>query len=442
MKKRESILIVDDSPDTREVLRRNLVSQGYLVLTAGGAAEAIQTLDHSPIDLIITDIRMPGIDGLDLLRHIRENFKDNEVLVITGFPTVESAVQAMKTGAEGYLTKPFTDEELFSAVDRALEKLRLKKTAARLPAAPLRHGFIGESKPMQEVYHAVTRAATNTATVLIQGESGTGKEIIARAIHYNSPRASFPFVPVNCGSIPEPLLESELFGYVKGAFTGAGGSRAGFFQTADRGTILLDEISEASLSMQVKLLRVLQEKEICMLGSSTVRKVDVRITAATNKDLYALSTKGLFREDLFYRLNVFTINVPPLRERGDDIILLIQHFIRKKSEEFGRRPPRLSDEALRILRGYHWPGNVRELENVVQRLVAMTEGDLIEVPDLPSLMRFSALQAGDFRRTLAEVEVEYIQNVLASVDGNKSAAAEILGIDRKTLREKLRKKGD
>lgn len=442
MKKRETILIVDDSPDTREVLRRNLLSRGHLVLTASDGADAIRTLNNSPVDLIITDVRMPGIDGLDLLRHIRENFKEHEVLIITGFPTVESAVRAMKTGAEGYLTKPFTDEELFGAVDRALEKLRLKKTAARLPTAPVRHGLIGESGPMQEVYHAVARAAASPATVLIQGESGTGKEIVARAIHYSSPRASFPFVPVNCGSIPESLLESELFGYVKGAFTGASGSRAGFFQTADRGTILLDEVSEASLSMQVKLLRVLQEKEICMLGSSTVRKVDVRITAATNKDLHALSIKGLFREDLYYRLNVFTIDVPPLRERGDDIILLIQHFIRKQAEEFGRRPPRLSDEALRILRGYHWPGNVRELENVVQRLVAMTEGDLIEVPDLPSLMRFSALQAGDFRRTLAEVEVEYIQKVLASVNGNKSAAAEILGIDRKTLREKLRKKGE
>ena len=441
MKKRESILVVDDSPGTLEVLRRNLVSKDYLVLTAGGGAEAIGILDNSAVDLIITDVRMPNIDGFDLLRHIRENFKESEVLVITGFPTVEGAVRAMRYGADNYLTKPFTDDELFVAVDRALEKLRLRKKLTRTPPASIRHGFVGESKPMIEVYHAITRAATSSATVLIQGESGTGKEIIARAIHYHSSRASFPFVPVNCGSIPEQLLESELFGYVKGAFTGAGSSRAGFFQTADKGTILLDEVSEASLSMQVKLLRVLQEKEICMLGSSNVRKVDVRITAATNKDLHALTEKGLFREDLFYRLNVFTINVPPLRERGDDIIVLIQHFIRKKAEEFDRKPPRLSDKALRILRGYHWPGNVRELENVIQRLMAMTEGDLIEVPDLPPLMRFSALRAGDFTRTLAEIELEYIRNVLASVNGNKSAAAGILGIDRKTLREKMRKMG-
>lgn len=441
MKKRERILVVDDSPGTLEVLRRNLVSKGFLVLTAGGGAEAIGILDNNPVDLIISDVRMPDIDGLDLLRHIRENFKDNEVLLITGFPTVEGAVRAIKYGADNYLTKPFTDDELFEAVDRALEKLRLRKQLARTPPASVRHGFVGDSKPMVEVYKAIARAAASSATVLIQGESGTGKEIIARAIHYHSARASFPFVPVNCGSIPEQLLESELFGYVKGAFTGAGSSRAGFFQTADRGTILLDEVSEASLPMQVKLLRVLQEKEICMLGSSTVRKVDVRVTAATNKDLQALTGKGLFREDLFYRLNVFTINVPPLRERGDDIILLIQHFITKKAEEFGRKPPRLSDEALHILRAYHWPGNVRELENVIQRLLAMTEGDLIEVPDLPSLMRFSALRTGDLTRPLAEIELEYIRNVLASVNDNKSAAAAILGIDRKTLREKMKKIG-
>lgn len=439
MKELERILAVDDSPDTLEILRRNLAFRGFDILTAGGVEEAVRLLNAAPVALVITDIRMPGTDGFDLIRHVRENFKETEILVITGFPTVEGAVRAMKAGAEEYLAKPFTDEELFGAVDRALDKLRIRKKAETPFTVPANCGLIGESAAMRRVFSAIAKASANSATVLIQGESGTGKEIIARAIHYSSRRASFPFVPVNCGSIPEQLLESELFGHVKGAFTGAASARAGFFQTADRGTILLDEISEASLSMQVKLLRVLQEKEICMVGSSSPRRVDVRITAATNKDLYALIGKGIFREDLYYRLNVITIQAPPLRDRNDDIILLARHFIRKKSEEFGRALPRLSDEALQILRGYHWPGNVRELENVIQRLVAMADGDVIEAPDLPSLMRFSALRAGNLNRTLAEVEAEYIRDVLNSVKGNKSLAARMLGLDRKTLREKLRK---
>jgi transcriptional regulator with PAS, ATPase and Fis domain len=246
-------------------------------------------------------------------------------------------------------------------------------------------------------------------------------------------------VPVNCGGIPEALLESELFGHVKGAFTGAAESRAGFFHAADGGTIFLDEVSDMSPAMQVKLLRVLQDKEICMVGSNRARKVDVRILAATNRDLHSLVTKGLFREDLFYRLNVITIFVPPLRDRGDDILLLARHFATKFAAGLGKSPPHFSDEALQSLRNYNWPGNVRELENVIQRLVVMTDGDLIEVPDLPSLMRFSALRKAGFTRTLAEVEAEYISNVLASVDGNKTRAAEILGLDRKTLREKLKR---
>jgi two-component system response regulator HydG len=292
---------------------------------------------------------------------------------------------------------------------------------------------------MHHVFDMIAKAASTSATVLISGESGTGKELIARAIHYSSPRNTAPFVPVNCGAIPEELLESELFGHVKGAFTGATETRAGFFQTADGGTIFLDEISETRLSMQVKLLRVLQDKEVCMVGSTRSRKVDARILASTNKDLLSLVKKGGFREDLFFRLNVITIDLPPLRERSDDILLLAHHFVKQFSEESGKPTPRFSDEALQVLRNYHWPGNVRELENVIQRLVIMTDGNLIEVPDLPSLMRFSALRGEGFNRTLAEVETEYIRNVLASVEGNKTRASEILGIDRKTLREKLRK---
>jgi DNA-binding NtrC family response regulator len=297
--------------------------------------------------------------------------------------------------------------------------------------------MIGESEAMQRVYRFISKAAATSATVLISGESGTGKELVARAIHYENPRSSAPFVPVNCGGIPEGLLESELFGHMKGAFTGATETRAGFFQTAEGGTVFLDEISETSLAMQVKLLRVLQNKEICMVGSTRMHKVDIRIIAATNKDLLSLVRKGLFREDLYFRLNVISIEIPPLRERGEDIPLLITHFASKYTKEFGKARTRFSEKAMEVLKNYYWAGNVRELENVIQRLVVMSEGEYIDVPDLPSLMRYSALRNSGIHRTLAEVELEHIRNVLESVDGNKSQAAEILGIDRKTLRTKL-----
>ena len=437
---KEHILVVDDAKNTLEVLQRNLTSKGYRVFTASGVVEAIKILDAAPIDLVITDLKMPKVSGLDLVRHVRENFKHTEVMMITGYATVEGAVEAVKTGAEEYLPKRFTDEELFSAVRRALDKLNARRAGrSQLQPVPRNaYGLLGESAEMRKVFEAIAKVAPTSATILIAGESGTGKELVARAIHYNSPRASAPFVPVNCGGIPEQLLESELFGYVKGAFTGATESRAGFFQTADGGTIFLDEISDTSPSMQIKLLRTLQDKEVCMIGARRTRKVDVRILAATNKDLLSLVKRGAFREDLFFRLNVITIPVPPLRQRGNDILLLAHHFAVKFAGELGKQPPRFSDSALQVLRNYYWPGNVRELENVIQRLVVMTDGDVMEVPDMPPLMRFSALREPDLNRTLAEVEAEYIRNVLASVDGNKTQAARILGVDRKTLREKLK----
>ena len=438
--KRESILVVDDAPDTLEVLERNLTAQDYQVFRASSVAEAIRVLEGTPVDLVVTDLKMPEVNGIDLIRHVRDNFRETEVMMITGYPTIEGAVTAVKTGAEEFLSKPFTDEELLAAVRRTLDKLQMRKVSqprrSRLQASS--YGFIGESDALQEVIRAISKAASTSATVLISGESGTGKELAARAIHYNSSRASAPFVPVNCGAIPEELLESELFGHVRGAFTGAVETRAGFFQTADGGTIFLDEISETSVSMQVKLLRVLQDKEVCMVGSTRPRRVDVRILASTNQVLPSLVKKGLFREDLYFRINVVAIDLPSLRERGDDILQLTQYFAARFAEQFGKPVPRFSDQALQVLRNYHWPGNVRELENVIQRLVVMTEGEHIEVPDLPSLMRFSALRETGFNRTLAEVEEEYIRNVMASVDGNKTRAAKILGIDRKTLREKLR----
>ncbi len=437
---KEQILVVDDSSQTREVVQRNLNLQGYVVFTAPGVEEAIRIIESTPIDLVITDLKMPKVSGLDLVRHIRENYKNTEVMMITGYATIEGAVNAVKTGVEEYLAKPFTDEELLSAVKRALDKLRLRRNDNNQTVKMTKavHGLLGESKAMQEVYKAISKVALTSANVLITGESGTGKELVARAIHYSSPRSSSPFVPVNCGGIPESLLESELFGYVKGAFTGANESRAGFFQTADKGTIFLDEIGETSLSMQVKLLRVLQDKEVCMVGANRAQKFDVRILAATNKDLLSLVRKETFREDLFFRLNVIAINVPPLRDRRDDILQLIRYFANKYANEFGKSLSQFSNRALEVLENYDWPGNVRELENVIQRLIVMADGESIEAPDLPSLMRFSTLRKTSLNRTLAEVDAEYIQNVLASVEGNKTKAAKILGIDRKTLREKLK----
>ena len=439
----ERILVVDDAATTLEMVRRNLEGAGYQVYTASGVEAALSVLAEVPVDLVITDLKMPVIGGLDLVRHVRENFKNIEVMMITGYASIEGAVAAVKSGVDEYLAKPFTDVELLGAVVRTLEKLRERRAlAAAHPSAPSSFGLLGRSRSMEQVYALVARATATTATVLITGESGTGKELVARAIHYNSDRAAAPFVPVNCGGIPEGLLESELFGHMKGAFTGATESRAGFFQTADGGSIFLDEISETSLAMQVKLLRVLENREVTMVGASKTRHVDVRILAATNKDLSAQVARGAFRDDLYFRLNVLVIALPPLRDRGEDIALLAQHFLARYARDAAKETPKLSPEVLDVLSSYNWPGNVRELQNVIQRLVIMTDGDNIDVPDLPSLMRFSAYRGHGVQRTLAEVEQQHIQNVLASVKGNKTRAAAILGIDRKTLREKLKAPGE
>lgn len=434
----ERLLIVDDAKETIEILQRNLSAKGYQVHTAISVSEAITVLNSTSVDLVITDLKMPEVSGLELVRHVRENLRDTEIMMITGYPSIDGAVAAVKTGAEEYLPKPFTDEELFAAVRRSLDKLHTRRATANANlTAPQPYGLLGESEAMHSVVRAIAKAATTSATVLITGESGTGKELVARAIHYSSPRASSPFVPINCGGIPEQLLESELFGHVKGAFTGASETRAGFFQTAEGGTIFLDEVGQMSLAMQVKLLRVLQDKEVCMVGANRARQVDVRILAASNKDLLGLVKKGVFRDDLFYRLNVITIELPPLRERGDDVLLVANHFAHKFAGEAGKTVPQFSDHVLQIFKSYDWPGNVRELQNIVQRLVIMTESSLIDVPDLPALMRFTAPREHGRLRTLADVEAEHIRFVLDSVNGNKTRAAEILGIDRKTLREKL-----
>ncbi|MFB3816620.1 MAG: sigma-54-dependent transcriptional regulator [Candidatus Methylomirabilales bacterium] len=434
-----SILVVDDAPDTLEVLRRNLEAAGYRVFTAPGVREALALLDAAAVDLVITDAKMPEVSGLDLVRHVRENLAETEVIMITGYASIEGAIEAVKTGAEAYLVKPFTDQELLEAVRGALEKRRRRRAAGAAAAEPRPlHGLIGGSPAMRELFGAIHKAAETAATVLIAGESGTGKELVARAIHYGSRRSAAPFVPVNCGGIPEGLMESELFGHVRGAFTGAVTSRAGFFLTADGGTIFLDEISELPLGLQVKLLRVLEDKTVFLVGDTRPRRVDVRILAATNKDLERLVAREAFRQDLYFRLNVLAIRVPPLRERGEDVLLLARHFAEKHAAALGRPAPRFADAALAGLLAYPWPGNVRELENLVQRLLVMHEGAVIQVADLPPGMRFSVPRGGALHRPLAEVEADHIRAVLQSVGENKTLAARILGIDRKTLREKLK----
>lgn len=442
-KNQNRILVVDDSSDTRQIIQRNLNDHGYKVFSTADVPNAIQILSSIRIDLVITDLKMPGINGIELIKHVRQNNKDSEIIMITGYPTIESAVEAVKIGALDYLTKPFTEHELLETVKKALEKLqytRKMKSQSKYDFGK-HYGIIGQSDAMKKVYHETLKASQTSSTVLIYGESGTGKELIARALHYNSSRSSAPFIPINCGAIPESLLESELFGYVKGAFTGAYENREGLFLTADKGSVFLDEISETSLIMQVKLLRILESKEVYLIGSKHPKNVDVRIICATNKDLFNLVEQQHFREDLFYRLNVIRIDLPPLRERGDDVILLVNYFTKKYAEKLGKEIPEYTSKAMQTLQDYHWPGNVRELENIIHRVVLMNDNDKIDIADLPPLMRFTALKQSGLNRTLIEVELEYIKNVMVSVDNNKTKAAQILGIDRKTLRQKLKMTG-
>lgn len=435
-----NILIVDDSPETVELIKRNLESAAYQVYSANNVQSALKLLASIRVDLVVTDLKMPGESGMELVRHVAENHKGVGVLVITGFPSIQGAIESIKVGAEEYLVKPFTGEELFKSVERVLSKT-LKHRRDDSKPIPQNFGIIGESDGMQKVFKTIEKAKSTTATVLIKGESGTGKELVARALHYGGHASAAPFVPVNCGGIPDTLLESELFGYVKGAFTGATETRAGFFQTADGGTIFLDEISNTSLNMQAKLLRVLQEKEFYMVGSKKPLKVNVKVVAATNVDLMQLVRKGLFREDLFYRLNIITIELPPLRDRSRDILLLLDFFLAKYVRELGKPTMKFSSKALKALTEYAWPGNVRELQNLVQRLVIMADESTIDTPDLPDNFRFSASRTKGLTRSLHDVEKEYILDVLAANKNNISHAAQILGIDRKTLRDKIKKTG-
>lgn len=445
MKKKEtpqvSVLVVDDSAESIELIRRNLESIGYRVYAASSVRSALALLESLAVDLVITDLKMPEENGFELVRHVSENFKGVGILVITGFPSIEGAIESIRIGAEEYLVKSFTDKELFAAVQRVLQKTHRNTRKPQADASHQDSGIIGESEEMYKVYHAINKVKTTDATVLITGESGTGKELVARAIHYGGRTAKAPFVPVNCGGIPDSLLESELFGHVKGSFTGAVETRAGFFQTADGGTIFLDEISNTSLAMQAKLLRVLQEKEFYMVGSKKSHKVNVRVVAATNVDLMQLVKQGMFREDLYYRLNIISIELPPLRVRGNDIFLLVNFFLSKYVRELGKKPMKFTTKALNALKEYPWPGNVRELQNLIHRQVIMADEPVIDVPDLPETFRFSASRTRRLDRKLEDVEREYILDVYAANDKNLSRTAERLGIDRKTLREKIRRYG-
>jgi len=421
MKKQPSVLLVDDSRDMLELLRRYMNGMGLTPFTTNNVVDAIDVLEQGPVDLVITDLNMPEVSGTQLVRYVAQHFPRIPVLVITGFPDVQVAVEVMKQGAVEFLVKPVTETELRTAVEKVLGMNTEEVadiTSDILPTAV--HGIIGRSPGMQEVFRIIERTRTNNATILVSGESGTGKEVIARAIHYNSDRSTAPFLAVNCGAIPDQLLESELFGHTKGAFTGAVTNRVGFFQAADGGTLFLDEIGNATPAAQAKLLRAVQEKEVTMLGGTKPQSVNVRLISASNSDLNEMVRTGTFREDLYYRLNLINIQLPPLRERVEDIPLLINHFNAKFSKDMGKKPLRISASVLDVLQAYAWPGNVRELENFIHRLAIMKD-TTVAMDDLPDTMKMTGPQRPDdgAMLTLAEVEKQYIQRVLESTGQNK-----------------------
>ncbi len=436
MLQKENILIVDDDINILELLQRHLHSLNYHTYKAVSVKEAVAILRDTEINLLITDLKMPEVDGFQLIQFAAEHYPNMPKLVVTGYPSVQDALSAIKSGAVDYLVKPFTKEELKQGVLKCLSTKTIKKTETSTPETQNYNEIIGESEAIKNVIQIIDRVKDNKATIFISGESGTGKELVARSIHYNGKFSRAPFIAVNCGGIPENLLESELFGYVKGAFTGANDSRDGFFQAANGGTIFLDEIGNASMAVQSRLLRVLQEKEVMKVGERKTEKIDVRVIAATNSNLKEMIGKGTFREDLFYRLTVVEIHVPPLRERKGDILLLADKFLFKYGNEYKDRYITVDQEAKDLLLRYDWPGNIRELENVIQRAVIMCDRT-IGIHDLPETLKFQIEFPQDALLPLKEMEKKYIQKVLASTDNNQTKAAEILKIDRKTLRGKL-----
>lgn len=436
------ILVVDDEAPIRDIIRKGL-SQigGYSVEVAQNGFEAIEKIEKDVFDLVLTDLKMPEMDGLELLKTIKGTRPEVLVILMTAYGTIETAVEAMRIGANDYITKPVDLNELLIHISKA-QKEGLLLRENRLLRMEVRKKFefgniIGKSRKMQEIFSLIEKVALGNSTVIVYGGSGTGKELVAKAIHYNSPRADRPFIPFNCGAIPETLVESELFGHTKGAFTGAVQAKKGLFDEADGGTLFLDEISTILPSVQVKLLRVLQEKEVMKVGSTERTKIDVRMIAATNENLEANVKSGKFREDLFYRLHVFPIFLPDLKDRKEDIPLLAYHFLDVYSKEAKKEIKGVSKEAIKLLLEYHWPGNVRELENVIERAVIMTDQDYLMPNDLPKDLTegFSEMikRGVKDRKSLGDIKSEYIKEILKEVGGNKRIASEILKVNPRTL---------
>jgi two-component system response regulator PilR (NtrC family) len=452
----EKILVVDDEPSLREVLSIMLKRAGYFVTSVTDGEEAVELVQKEIFDLVITDLRMPKIDGMEVLKAVKSASPETVVLIITAFATADSAVEAMKHGAYDYLTKPFQVDEVQLIIRNALEKRRLttenmllkREMASQSSFAQL----VGQSEAMQKVFDVVRKVADSKSNVLICGESGTGKELVARAIHYNSARSTLPFVAVNCSAVPETLLESELFGHMKGSFTGAISNKAGLFEIANGGTIFLDEIGDTTPTIQVKLLRVIQEREFRRVGGNQDIKVDVRIVAATNKDLEKAVADGSFREDLYYRLDVIPIRLPPLRMRTGDIPLLVNHFLDRFSKESGKSRPVISAEAMHVLLDHEWRGNVRELENLIERVVAFsTEGSVTEgdvhgwlhrptTPSQPSAMPLDLTDEGvDLEGLINGIEKDLLLKALERSKWVKKKAARMLRLNTRSFRYRLEK---
>jgi DNA-binding NtrC family response regulator len=447
-KQKQKIMIVEDDGGLRDVLAQFLTRLGYQVVIARGGSEALARLDEELPDLILSDMSMPDVDGLALLNEVKARYPDTVVIMMTAFISIDSAIEAVRRGAEDYLSKPLQLSDLQMRIERALEWGAIRSQLTRLEMQVReRYHFdqiIGRSAVMQRVYQVIERVAPTNTTVLISGRTGTGKELVARAIHFNSRRASKPLVDINCGALPEQLVESELFGHQKGAFTGATETKKGLFETANGGTLFLDEVQALKPDVQAKLLRALQERVIRQVGGRENKEIDVRVVAATNQDIVEAVRKGEFREDLYYRLNVVNIYLPELRERREDIPLLIDHFFKHYAEASNQEERHFSNEAMRLLLGSDWPGNVRELQNAVEHALAIGAGQTLAISDLPpyitgSVGKMGACEPVGDARTIDEVERRHILRILEEVRGNHVRAAEVLGIDRRTLYRKLDK---
>jgi len=453
------ILVVDDEMIVCESCKRILEEEGYEVETALSGKEAFDKMKTAPFDIVITDLKMPGIDGMEVLKTFRKEYPDSITIMITGFSTVETAVEAMKLGAFDYIPKPFTPDEVSIVVKKAIEKKSLMAENIYLRQELQEkygfHNIVGKSKKMQEIYRVIAKVAMTDSTVLIYGQSGTGKELIARAIHFNSPRREKQFVPVDCAVLSENLLESELFGHVRGSFTGAVTTKPGLFEVADGGTVFLDEVGNISLSIQAKLLRVLQEREFTPVGGTKVKKVDIRLIAATNKDLEKMIKEETFREDLYYRLNIVPISLPPLKERQEDIPILAAHFLKKCAEEMGKTIKGFTPEAMEKLMRHPWPGNVRELENVIERTVVMIDDEMVRMehlilpsqPEKESLENHIPLTSEELKeikkqvreKAVEEIERAFVLNALERHQWNVTRASEEVGMLRPNFQALMRK---